>query len=82
MSTLSSELNGRVGFFAIAIAAISLVADVPHGAEQVRDVFTELRDLSARKTAEMLNARGVPTPEGGKWYATQVIRVRKRLRDE
>ena len=39
------------------------------------------RDLSARKAAEELNARGVPTPEGGKWYATQVIRVRKRLAD-
>ncbi|MGO9398666.1 MAG: recombinase family protein [Xanthobacteraceae bacterium] len=44
----------------------------------LRDVFTELGDLSARKMAEVLNARGVPTPEGGKWYATQVIRVRKR----
>ena len=48
-------------------------------AEQLRSVFTELSDLSARKTAEVLNARGIPTPEGGNWYATQVIRVRKRL---
>src|SRR6516225_6015915 len=51
-------------------------------AEQLRDVFAELSDLSARKAAEALNARGIPTPEGGKWYATQVIRVRKRLADE
>lgn len=51
-------------------------------AEQLRDVFTELGDLSARKTAEVLNARGIPTPEGGKWYATQVIRVRKRLAEK
>jgi DNA invertase Pin-like site-specific DNA recombinase len=50
-------------------------------AEQLRDVFTELGDLSARKAAVALNARGIP-PEGGKWYATQVIRVRKRLADE
>ena len=51
-------------------------------AERLRDVFTELNDLSARKTAEVLNERGIPTPEGGKWYATQVIRVRKRLADD
>jgi DNA invertase Pin-like site-specific DNA recombinase len=31
-------------------------------AEQLRDVFAELGDLSARKAAEALNARGVPTP--------------------
>ena len=48
-------------------------------AERLRDVFAELSDLSARKAAETLNARGIPTPEAGKWYATQVIRVRKRL---
>jgi DNA invertase Pin-like site-specific DNA recombinase len=48
-------------------------------AESLRDVFAGMSDLSARKAAETLNGRGVPTPEGGKWYATQVIRVRKRL---
>jgi hypothetical protein len=48
-------------------------------AERLRSVFAELHDLSARKTAEVLNGRGIPTPEGSKWYATQVIRVRKRL---
>ena len=31
------------------------------------------------KAAEKLNADGVPTPAGGKWHATQVIRVRERL---
>ena len=51
-------------------------------AEQLRDVFAKLSDLSARKAAETLNARNIPTPEGGKWYATQVIRVRKRLADD
>ena len=48
----------------------------------MQDLFTELRDLSARKTAEVLNEQGVQTPEGGKWYATQVIRVRKRLAEK
>jgi DNA invertase Pin-like site-specific DNA recombinase len=50
-------------------------------AERLRSVFDELASLSARKAAEELNARGFPTPEGGKWFATQVIRVRKRLAD-
>jgi hypothetical protein len=34
--------------------------------------------LSARKAAEKLNADGAPTPVGGKWHATQVIRARER----
>jgi hypothetical protein len=42
-------------------------------------VFAELADLSARKAAEELNRRGVPTPAGGKWHAVTVIRVRERL---
>ena len=32
----------------------------------MQDLFTELPDLSARKTAEVLKARGIPTSEGGK----------------
>ena len=42
-------------------------------------VFAGLSGLSARKAAEKLNVDGVPTPEGGKWHAMQVIRVRGRL---
>jgi hypothetical protein len=34
--------------------------------------------MSLRKIAEALNARGVPTPRGGKWTATQVVRVLRR----
>jgi DNA invertase Pin-like site-specific DNA recombinase len=48
-------------------------------AEELRLVFAELTDLSARKAAEQLNRRGVPTPAGGKWHAVTVIRVRERL---
>ena len=48
-------------------------------AEGLRSVFEGLSGLSARKAAEKLNADGVPTPAGGKWHATQVIRVRERL---
>jgi DNA invertase Pin-like site-specific DNA recombinase len=49
-------------------------------AEGLRTVFEGLSSLSARKAAEELNNRNVPTPEGGKWHATQVIRVRNRLK--
>jgi hypothetical protein len=48
-------------------------------AESLRSVFEGLSGLSARKAAEQLNARGVPTPAGGKWHAMQVIRIRERL---
>jgi len=48
-------------------------------AEALRGAFEELSGLSARKVAEELNRRGITTSEGGKWYASQVIRVRDRL---
>jgi hypothetical protein len=48
-------------------------------AEQLRPLFAELAGLSARKAAEELNRRSVPTPAGGKWHAATVLRVRKRL---
>jgi DNA invertase Pin-like site-specific DNA recombinase len=48
-------------------------------AEELRPVFAELADLSARKAADELNRRGIPTPAGGKWYAVTVLRVRDRL---
>ena len=48
-------------------------------AEGLRQVLGELAGLSARKAAEELNRRGIQTFAGGRWYATQVIRVRKRL---
>jgi DNA invertase Pin-like site-specific DNA recombinase len=58
---------------------VELQREAQERAEGLRGVLDELAGLSARKAAEELNARGVATPEGGKWYATQVIRVRKRL---
>jgi DNA invertase Pin-like site-specific DNA recombinase len=58
---------------------VELQREAQERAEGLRGVFDELASLSARKAAEELNARGVATPEGGRWYATQVIRVRKRL---
>jgi DNA invertase Pin-like site-specific DNA recombinase len=48
-------------------------------AEELRPLFTELAGLSARKAAEELNRRGVPTPADGQWHAVTVLRVRGRL---
>jgi DNA invertase Pin-like site-specific DNA recombinase len=48
-------------------------------AEQLRPIFVELAELSARKAAEELNRRSVATPAGGKWHAVTVLRVRERL---
>ena len=58
---------------------IELAAEAKQRAESLRSVFAGLSGLSARKAADELNMRGVPTPEGGKWHAVQVIRVRRRL---
>jgi DNA invertase Pin-like site-specific DNA recombinase len=48
-------------------------------AEQLRPIFAELAQLSAHKTADELNRRGIETPKGGKWFPATVIRVRERL---
>ena len=58
---------------------VELQREAQERAEGLRKVFDELSALSARKAADELNTRGVPTPGGGKWHATQVIRVRERL---
>jgi DNA invertase Pin-like site-specific DNA recombinase len=52
--------------------------DALERAEELRPAFAELSGLSARKAAAELNARGIATPQGGKWHAAQVIRVRAR----
>jgi hypothetical protein len=48
-------------------------------AEQLRPIFSELANLSARKIAVTLNDRKIPTPAGGEWHAATVIRIQKRL---
>lgn len=48
--------------------------------EELRPVFEELAELSANACALALNARGISAPNGGKWFAVQVFRVRERLR--
>jgi DNA invertase Pin-like site-specific DNA recombinase len=48
-------------------------------AEALRPTLIELEGLSARAIATALNERGIPTPNGGPWYAQTVIRVQRRL---
>ena len=54
-------------------------AEATERAHGLRSVFAGLSGLSARKAAEELNRRGIPTAANGKWHAAQVIRVRERL---
>jgi Recombinase len=59
--------------------AKSLPREAKKRADGLRSVFEGLSGLSARQAAEKLNGDGVATPQGGKWHAMQVIRVRQRL---
>jgi DNA invertase Pin-like site-specific DNA recombinase len=54
-------------------------AEAAERAEALRPVLTELKGKSANQAAAELNRREIATPAGGKWFATQVIRVRSRL---
>ena len=54
-------------------------AEAQQRAEGLRSVFEELSGLSARKAAEELNRRRIPTATGRRWFAQQVINVRERL---
>jgi len=49
-------------------------------AELLRPILAELPGMTARSIARELNEREVPTPGGGPWYATTVIRVQRRLK--
>lgn len=54
-------------------------AEAKERAERLRPILAELSKLSARQAAKELNRRQVPTSAGGRWFATQVIRLRQRL---
>jgi hypothetical protein len=45
-------------------------------------MYRDAQRLAGRRRAEVLNAGGIPTPEIGKWYTMQMIRVRKRLAEK
>ena len=48
-------------------------------AERLRPVLTELRDLPSRVIAAELTKRAIPTPRGGDWQSTTVMRLLRRL---
>jgi Recombinase len=65
---------------AAAKAGIANQRAVADFAEQLRPVFEEISYLSARQVAAKLNERGIKSFAGGQWHASQVIRVRERLK--
>jgi DNA invertase Pin-like site-specific DNA recombinase len=48
-------------------------------AQHLRPIIEPLRALPAKRISIVLNERGINTPRGGKWQATQVIRLLGRL---
>ena len=62
-------------------AIASLQAEADRAASNVLPIIAEIRSSGAttlRAVAEALNARGVPTPRGGRWHATSVRNVLAR----
>ena len=51
-------------------------------AERLRPVLTELLDLSSRAIAAELTKRAIPTPRGGDWQSTTVMRLLRRLEQQ
>ncbi|MGA9008930.1 MAG: recombinase family protein [Xanthobacteraceae bacterium] len=55
-------------------------AEATNRAQSLRPVLAQLSWMSAaNEAAAVLNRRQVPTPAGGRWHATTVIRLRGRL---
>jgi hypothetical protein len=48
-------------------------------ADRLRPVLTELRGLPSRAIATELTERAIPTPRGGDWQSTTVVRLLRRL---
>jgi DNA invertase Pin-like site-specific DNA recombinase len=54
-------------------------AEAKARAQALQPVFEELNGRSASAIATELNARAIPTPNGGRWHAETVLRVQRRL---
>jgi DNA invertase Pin-like site-specific DNA recombinase len=54
-------------------------AEAEERAAHLRSIIEPLRGLPAKRISAVLNDRKVSTPRGGKWQATQVIRLLNRL---
>jgi DNA invertase Pin-like site-specific DNA recombinase len=63
-------------------AVASLRAEADRAAGNVLPIIAEIRKSGAttlRAVADALNARGVPTPRGGRWHATSVKNALARV---
>jgi DNA invertase Pin-like site-specific DNA recombinase len=58
---------------------LEAIREAVERAEALRSLLTELSGLSHNALAKELNRRGVPTPNGRKWSAVTVTRLRNRL---
>jgi Site-specific recombinases, DNA invertase Pin homologs len=54
-------------------------AEADERATHLRSIIEPLRSLPAKRISALLNDQKIPTPRGGKWQATQVIRLLNRL---
>jgi len=54
-------------------------AEAAERASPLRSILEPLRGLPAQRISAILNDRKITTPRGGKWQATQVIRLLNRL---
>jgi DNA invertase Pin-like site-specific DNA recombinase len=64
-------------------AVIAVKAEADRAASNVLPIISEIRKsgaMSLRAIAEALNARGIPTPRGGRWYAMSVRNALARNR--
>lgn len=64
---------------AIGLSHILIEAD--EFAAKIKPILDSLGNISARAKAEILNERGVRSARGGKWSATQVLRISRRGTD-
>jgi DNA invertase Pin-like site-specific DNA recombinase len=65
-----------------ALARQALARAANDRAQSLVPVLEELRDAGVTTflgIAHALNARGIPTPRGGRWHASTVARIEKRL---
>ena len=74
----AAKVRGQILGNAAIGEARKAEADV--NAEFFRLIIEPLRDLPAKRISAILNERGIATARGGKWQATQVIRLLDRLR--
>jgi DNA invertase Pin-like site-specific DNA recombinase len=66
--------NPKIGA-AQGAAVIAVKAEADRAASNVLPIIGEIRKsgaMSLRAIADALNARGIPTPRGGRWYAMSV----------